>query len=359
MSGEIGWGSYEQLRGRVGFRDRNVFGTGLTAGVEAGASTKSRFVKADLLNPRILGTELSLSVPLSWSFREEPSYTEEEVELSLRLYRLFPGRVTAGVQYGFIFDRNSQLSPDVPPDARDEQHTSASIRANVDIDRRDNIFYPSRGWQTALAVEVADQRIGGTQDYVRCTAAAKFFQPLGAGFVLGLRLDSGFIVPTRGSEDIPVNDRFFTGGESSVRSFEEQQLGPKGPTGDPLGGLASTVASVEVRRRIVGNLAGSVFADVGNIAPNQSLEGVDPDTQDTADYVDGDVGGLPEGLPGRGRLRPPVPDPARPDAPRPGLEPRPPGIGERGGLRLALQRRDGVLAASFSPTDNPYRGLLA
>ena len=118
---------------------------------------------------------------------------------------------------------------------------------------------------------------------MRCTAAAKFFQPLGAGFVLGLRLDTGFIVPTRGSEDIPVSERFFTGGDSSVRSFEEQQLGPKGPTGDPLGGLASTVAGVEVRRRIVGNLAASVFADFGNVAPNRSLEGVDPATQDTAD----------------------------------------------------------------------------
>ena len=286
LSGEIGWGSYEQLRGRVGIRDRNVFGAGLSAGAEVGASTKSRYLKTDLLNPRFLGTEFNLDVPLSWSYREEPSYTEEVVELSARLYRLFPGRVTAGLQYGFSFDGVSHLSPDIPIDARDEEHTSASIKANVDVDRRDNIFYPSRGWQTALAAEVADQRLGGSQDYVRCTAGAKLFQPLGAGFVLGARLDTGFIVPTRGNEDIPVNDRFFTGGESSVRSFEEQQLGPKGPTGDPLGGLASTVASVEVRRRIVGRLAGSVFVDVGNVAPNRSLDEFAADTKDTADYVD-------------------------------------------------------------------------
>ena len=90
MSAEIGWGSYEQLRGSVGYRDRNVFGGGLSAGAEAGASTKSRYVKGDVLNPRFLGTEFALSVPLSWYYREEPTYTEEEVELSVRLYRLFP-----------------------------------------------------------------------------------------------------------------------------------------------------------------------------------------------------------------------------------------------------------------------------
>ena len=236
VSAAIGWGSYEQLRGSVGYRDRNVFGGGLSAGAEAGASTKSRYVKGDVLNPRLLGTEFSLSVPLSWDYREEPTYTEEEVELSLRLYRLFPDRVTAGMKYGYRFDGLSQLSPDVPPEARDENYTTASVKVYFDADRRDNIFYPSRGWQTALAVEVADQRLGGSLDFLRCTAEVKLFQSLGAGFVLGLRLDTGFIVPTNGNEEIPVNERFFTGGESSVRSFEEDQLGPKGDSGDPAGG---------------------------------------------------------------------------------------------------------------------------
>jgi outer membrane protein assembly complex protein YaeT len=286
VAGEIGWGSYERLRGRVGVRDRNVLGTGRSAAAVVGASTKSRFAEGNLLDPRFLGSEFSLSLPLSWRYREEPAYTEEEVELAARLYRLLPGRITAGLRYGFNFDHVIHLSTDQPPDARDEEYTTASLKANVEIDRRDDLFYPKRGWQAGLAVEVADQRLGGSLDFLRCTGAAKLFQPLGAGFVLGLRLDSGFIVPTRSSADIPVNERFFTGGESSVRSFEEQQLGPKGPTGDPLGGLASTVASLEVRRRIAGNLAANVFIDVGNVSPNQSLDGPDPDEQDTADYID-------------------------------------------------------------------------
>ncbi len=283
---EAGWGAYEQLRGRVSFRDRNVFGTMRGAGAEAGVSLKSWFVKADVLDPRVLGSDFSLSLPLSWRFREEPAYTEDEVELALRLYRLFPGRVTAGLRYGIRFNDLSRLSPDVPADARDERYSSASVKVNFDIDRRNDVFYPSRGWQSGLAVEVADQRIGGTLDFLRCTAAVKYFQGLGAGLVLGLRLDSGFVVPSRGNEAIPVGERFFTGGDSSVRSFEEQQLGPKGASGDPLGGLASTVAGLEVRRRIYGNFAASVFADFGNVSPNRSLADVDPALVSTAELAD-------------------------------------------------------------------------
>ncbi|HEY5999823.1 MAG TPA: BamA/TamA family outer membrane protein [bacterium] len=280
-----GWGSYERLRGAVAFRDRNVLGVGLGASAEVGASTKSRYVTTELLAPQVAGTDVSLSLPLSWSFREEPAFNEEKVEVSARLYRIFAGRVAAGVKYGFDFDHLTHLSADVPLDARDRQVTLASVSANVEIDRRDDIFYPTRGWQSAGAVQLADRRMGGSLDFLRCTAGGKFFRPLGAGFVLGLRLDTGFIVPTRGSTDIPVNERFFTGGESSVRSFKEQELGPKGPAGDPLGGLASTVASVEVRRPIVGHLAGSVFVDAGNVSPNGSLAHLGPDATNTSDYV--------------------------------------------------------------------------
>jgi outer membrane protein insertion porin family len=286
-SAEVGWGSYEKLRGRVGVRDRNVFGTGRSVGAEAGLSTKSRSAKVDFLNPRFLGSEAALSVPVSWSYREEPSFNEEKVELALRLYRQFADKVTGGVKYGFTFDGVSHLSPDVPPDARDEQYTTASVKASLDVDRRNDIFYPSRGWQSALSVELADQRLGGSLDFLRCRGEGKLFAPLGAGFVLGMRLDTGFIVPTRSGHDLPVSERFFTGGDRSVRSFEEQQLGPKGSTGDPLGGLASTVAGIELRRRIAGNLAAAVFADVGNIAPNQSLGASGSQAQSTADLVEG------------------------------------------------------------------------
>ncbi len=104
----------------------------------------------------------------------------------MRLYRLFPRRVTAGLKYGYRFDGLSQLSPDVPPEARDERYTTASVKVNFDADRRDNIFYPSRGWQTNLAVEVADQRLGGSLDFLRCTAGVEALSAARRGFRAGV-----------------------------------------------------------------------------------------------------------------------------------------------------------------------------
>jgi len=53
-----------------------------------------------------------------------------------------------------------------------------------------------------------------------------------------------------------------------VRSFEEDELGPLDANGEPLGGEAYTVLTLEARRRLVGRLEGALFYDVGNVTPD-------------------------------------------------------------------------------------------
>jgi translocation and assembly module TamA len=69
---------------------------------------------------------------------------------------------------------------------------------------------------------------------------------------------------------VPLAEKFFNGGENTVRSFHESELGPKDASGDPTGGLGFNVLSLELRQRLVGNLFASLFGDLGNIAPNRS-----------------------------------------------------------------------------------------
>ena len=55
-----------------------------------------------------------------------------------------------------------------------------------------------------------------------------------------------------------------------MRSFKQSELGPKDAYGRPAGGLAFNVFNVELRQRLIGNLVGTVFFDLGNISPNRS-----------------------------------------------------------------------------------------
>ena len=74
---------------------------------------------------------------------------------------------------------------------------------------------------------------------------------------------------------IPIDERFFNGGATTVRSFGERDLGPHDPKGNPIGGEFFTVFNVEYTFPIYGELQGAVFFDAGDLLPTSEELGVD------------------------------------------------------------------------------------
>jgi outer membrane protein assembly factor BamA len=68
-------------------------------------------------------------------------------------------------------------------------------------------------------------------------------------------------------EEVPLAERFFSGGASTNRAFPENQAGPRDlETGFPLGGNAYLFTSEELRFPLYGdNLGGVFFHDMGNV----------------------------------------------------------------------------------------------
>lgn len=62
---------------------------------------------------------------------------------------------------------------------------------------------------------------------------------------------------------LPASQRFFAGGDQSVRGYDYQAIGTKNDDGDVIGGQYLTTASVELERRIKGNWGAAVFVDGG------------------------------------------------------------------------------------------------
>ena len=85
------------------------------------------------------------------------------------------------------------------------------------------------------------------------------------GNVLAYRLKIGSIRSFDESEFIPVEDRFYAGGATSVRGWGRQQLGPKDTQGNPIGGSSLLEGSLEMRYRLVWDLGGVFFWDFGNV----------------------------------------------------------------------------------------------
>jgi translocation and assembly module TamA len=64
--------------------------------------------------------------------------------------------------------------------------------------------------------------------------------------------------------ELPASQRFFAGGDNSVRGFALNELSPKDDEGNNIGGKHLLVGTVELERQLPRNFGVAVFADAGN-----------------------------------------------------------------------------------------------
>ncbi len=148
----------------------------------------------------------------------------------------------------------------------------ASLKTQATYDSRNDLFFPTRGKRSFISAEYADSFLGSQITLTRLTGGMRYFISLTQSTVLGMRYQTGLIIPGKDDFNLPISERFFNGGENTVRSFKQSELGPQDADGNPVGGLAYNVINIELRQRLIGNLTGSLFFDYGNVSPNRSRD---------------------------------------------------------------------------------------
>jgi outer membrane protein insertion porin family len=141
-------------------------------------------------------------------------------------------------------------------------------------DRRNNPADPSNGSFNTVDFSVATRSLGSTATFLRFSLQNSTYTPFHHGSLVFARNTTfGIEDAFNGSaeDDIPLAERFFAGGGTSLRGFSLNQAGPRDPTtGFPVGGLAMIVFNQELRfpmnLPLIGNkLGGAVFYDAGNV----------------------------------------------------------------------------------------------
>jgi len=148
-----------------------------------------------------------------------------------------------------------------------------SIGFTQTLDYRNNITLPTRGFLFTTSVELAPSEISDIS-YIRGLARFTYYIPITAKSTLSLGARAG-IISQLGGGTLPIDERFFNGGATSVRSFSELTLGPKDRVGYPLGGEGMTVFNVEYDFPLIGDLQGAVFADAGNVISAAASFGIE------------------------------------------------------------------------------------
>ena len=259
-----GWGSYEQARAGLRLEDTNVFGTGRGLALDNHVSTKGYSTELTLTDPDFLMTDSTLTVSGEYFRREEPSFTDKALGTTVALSRTLTAGTTARVGYTYR-DRIDATAFTVLPQDQLVDFVEGKVFVELRNDRRDNLLFPRKGHAEFVSFERIAPELGASVDLDRLTfRASKHFQLWRSGTFV-LRTEQNGLWPHEGSANVPLQLRWFNGGENSVRSFRESQLGPKDAQGNPTGGEYRNILGAELRFPIVKTLEGGLFVDAGNV----------------------------------------------------------------------------------------------
>lgn len=269
---EPGYGSYERARVSAGLRERNLFGTGRAFLVDGTAGALAWNGRGSLVDPWTFGRDTTAELSVFGGQREEPSFQRTELGSRIQLTRSLGEHWEGSAAYQYKFSGIDEVDVDalLDPALTDDVDIS-SVTAALAHDTRDLVFDPTRGESSRASVEVATAVLGSELDFVRVRASHTSLVRLHEDeTLLAIAFRTGWIVPTGGTQEIPLQERFFNGGESTVRSFREDHLGPRDADGTPIGGEAYNVLSAEIRQRLGGRWRAALFVDAGNVVTDHS-----------------------------------------------------------------------------------------
>ncbi len=202
---------------------------------------------------------------------------EARVEAGFRLSPIYSAIGLYSFQRTRLFDE--RFTPEAPPPLIDRLFPEvrlSKVSASLIRDRRDDPLDPSSGTMMIVDGELAARAIGSEVGFVQTYLQGFYYHRLPAQrrivLALGARvgLAHGFARQVEGVtiQDLPASERFFAGGDTTVRGFTLDRLGNEDTitaTGFPTGGNSVVILNSEMRIAVVGPLQATGFVDAGNV----------------------------------------------------------------------------------------------
>ncbi|MCP4449024.1 MAG: BamA/TamA family outer membrane protein [Myxococcales bacterium] len=317
-SGAVGYASDSLFFAEAGSGIPNLFGIGARTNITAHIGQKLIQGELSFRLPhwamnRYLGAELNFDARGSYKADETERFGElTTYGLSLALSKEARRGFFRGWLFSLRYDGRLRYN-DVPlvrpsGNSDDIQETkvttiSSSIGPRLVIDkRRDrkgnrNPLTPAKGYRVELDALFAEDCAFGSARFLKLGFAGQAFFTLGEKLTLstGLRYDHG--VPLGGDSLLPQVERFFAGGDTTVRGYEEDHLAvefidnPLAPLGSvtqfrqfrvvPASGNIRLINNIDLQLEVWQDpwvefpIATAIFLDSGMIT--NSLDGLDID----------------------------------------------------------------------------------
>jgi len=257
----VGYDSFYGILLGASYTNRNIDGYGRVFSAKIDYTSRGPQGEVSYENPWFLESDIDFSAAIGALSKVLIGYTIDDYYGRLRFIKTFQKGIETTA---FLEAKQANIvSTVIVPRALVGPMTYQLMTLGLSqtLDFRDSPTNPRRGWIVDGSASFSES-FDGSATYARFTGRYSTYFSFGKTLLaLGARL--GYIDTVNGAAGVPIDERFFNGGPTTVRSFYETDLSPKDADNHPIGGLARSVFNIEYDVPIYGDLTGAAFFDSG------------------------------------------------------------------------------------------------
>jgi outer membrane protein insertion porin family len=273
----LGYNTESQFNVGVRWNDYNFSGGGRQLSLTAQYSNIISTADIKLVQPYFLSPKSTFIAEANAWQEVYQTYTLNGVQMEPRESYLFSPHLTGNFGWRLAYLKFNSLNPFTIAaigGVRPNGFVSGPF-AQVIWNNTENPFNPEHGEIATLDASTASHVFGSDYRYWRAEGEIRKYYLIGWQTVLAGRFKLGFEHSFGSIGDIPLSERFYSGGEGSVRGYGLRRIGPLSVANQPLGGVSLVEGSLELRRPLFWKLSGSIFFDCGQVSTHEYRVPVD------------------------------------------------------------------------------------
>jgi outer membrane protein insertion porin family len=230
------------------------------------------FANVRYMDPFFLDSQYALTEEVRFQ-RQELSTQEfnlDRMTFASYIFRQFDSRVTFTGGHSLTLDNLNDVNPGAVITPLDTGHVRLSFLSGLlKFDTRDDPLTPHNGYTFTVEPKLSFQQIGSEANFAgiisKVTGIVPLERSLSSRFSLGLGLSGGVAQPWGDTVGIPITQRFYLGGRTTVRGFKENSLGPLGDNGAVIGGDTLLMEKNQFQYLVTDSFSTHTFIDIGNV----------------------------------------------------------------------------------------------
>lgn len=246
--------SFSLAHDNVGGYDRELSVQGKVSGLERRAQLVGR-------EPRLFGRKLSGLISVGWEEEDQEDFTAERVTSALRVDKRLSPKWMALLRYSL--QRVDLSDVEITPEELEEEKLVEGRMGDAGAafvrDTRDNPFMAANGTYLTLGTRLFAKEFGSEFTFVKNGFQWSHVRTTQGGKAVASSVRIGLAFPYGGDGTVPISEAYFAGGDSTLRGFPRDEVGPAS------GGESLLLLNEEFRFPVWRALKGVVFYDAGNV----------------------------------------------------------------------------------------------